>query len=77
MRRHHHAQPVVGHRGLVGRAGGLALHHRFGLGDLDGDLLGQFDRDRDAFEGLEIAAHAFLQIDLAVAHHVDPTTTCS
>jgi hypothetical protein len=70
MRRHHHAQPVRGHRRLVAGRGRLPLHHRLGLGDLDGDLLRHLDGDRHALVGLQIAAHAFLQVDLVAAHHI-------
>src|SRR6266851_9018891 len=61
MRRHHHADAAFDHGGLVGRGGGLALHHGIGLGDGEDHALGQLDADRRAFVKRHGGFHAVLQ----------------
>ena len=47
----------------------MPLHHRFGLGDFDRNPLRHFHRNRDAVEGLDRTAHAFLKVDLVGPEH--------
>ncbi len=70
MRRHHDASAVRQFRRLVGRRGGLALHRRLGLDDLEGDAGRKLDADGRAVEHREHADHAFLQVDRLVAEHL-------
>src|SRR4029453_6900391 len=61
VRRYHHADAAFDDGGLVGRRGGLALHHGVGLGDGEHDALGQFDADRRALVERDGHFHAVLQ----------------
>ncbi|MPL82874.1 hypothetical protein SDC9_28823 [bioreactor metagenome] len=70
MRGHHHADAAGAGRGLVGGRGGLALDHRLGLLDFDGDLLRQLDRQRHALVGQHPHPDAVAQVDLGVAHDI-------
>src|SRR5476649_492034 len=61
MRRHHDAHAAFDDGRLVGRRGGLALHHGVGLGDGQGDGLGQLHADRRGFVERHGHFHAVLQ----------------
>ena len=69
-RRHQHADAVLQHRRLVGRGGGLALHHRIGLGDRQRHLVGQRDADRPLLIELDRHHHAVLQEGGALADEI-------
>jgi hypothetical protein len=61
MRRHHDADPVLQLRRLVGRGGGLALHHGIGLDDLHDHGFRKRDRDHRPFIARNRHHHAFLE----------------
>ena len=70
MRRHHGADAVRQHGGLVGRRRGLPLGDRLGVDDLQRHALRQLDRDRVALVHAEHHLHLGLQIGGAVADDV-------
>jgi hypothetical protein len=69
VRRNHGAHAVAEDGRLVRRAGGLALHRRFGLDDLERHGARQFQGDRHVVVGRQDDGHVFLQIGAQVADH--------